>query len=162
LITVQTAVVRKAKVTDVPAMAEIINHHAQKGMMLPRPLSRIYDNIRDYKVVEKDGEIIGCGALHVMWSDLAEIRAVALREEYIGKGLGRPLVESLMEEARDLSIEKVFVLTYQDRFFEHMGFHVIDKSELPHKIWSECVNCLHFPNCNEIAMLHNLKGGAPQ
>jgi amino-acid N-acetyltransferase len=95
-----------------------------------------------------------------MWSDLAEIRAVALRDEYIGRGLGRPLAEALLNEARDLGIEKVFVLTYQDKFFARMGFELIDKSELPHKIWNECVNCVHFPNCNEIAMMIIVKGGA--
>ncbi len=155
----QTAVVRKAKVSDVPLIADIINRHAKNGIMLPRPLSRIYDNVRDYSVVTDGDEVVGCGALHVMWSDLAEIRAVALRDEYIGKGLGRPLIEALMVEARELGIERVFVLTYQDKFFEHLGFRYIDKSELPHKIWSECVNCVHFPNCNEIAMLLDLKGG---
>lgn len=150
---------RKATVTDVPAIADIVNRHAKNGMMLPRPLSRIYDSIRDFMVVEDGGEIAGCGALHVMWSDLAEIRALALKEEYAGHGLGRLLVETLLGEARDLGIEKVFALTYQDRFFEHLGFHVIDKSQLPHKIWSECVNCVHFPNCNEIAMQLELKDG---
>ncbi|MHB9027143.1 MAG: N-acetyltransferase [Candidatus Latescibacterota bacterium] len=158
----QKAVVRKARVSDVPVMADIINRHAKNGIMLPRPLSRIYDNIRDYMVVDNEGEVIGCGALHVMWSDLAEIRAVAIRDEYIGKGLGRPLIEALLKEARDLGIEKVFVLTYQDKFFARMGFGLIDKSELPHKIWNECVNCVHFPNCNEIAMMNSLKGGEPQ
>lgn len=157
----QTAVVRKAKVSDVPLIADIINRHAQNGIMLPRPLSRIYDNVRDYSVVVDGGEVVGCGALHVMWSDLAEIRAVALKDEYIGKGLGRPLIEVLIAEARALGIDRVFVLTYQDKFFAHLGFGYIDKSELPHKIWSECVNCVHFPNCNEIAMILDLKGGEP-
>ncbi len=157
--TVQTVIVRKAKVSDVPVIADIVNRHAKTGIMLQRPISRVYDNVRDYMVVEDDGEVVGCGALHVMWSDLAEIRAVALRNEYIGKGFGRSLIAALMNEARDLGIEKVFVLTYQDKFFAHLGFRLIDKSELPHKIWSECVNCVHFPNCDEIAMLFDLKGG---
>lgn len=151
---------RKARVTDVPVIADIINRHAKNGLMLPRPLSRIYDNIRDYMVVENDGGIVGCGALHVMWSDLAEIRAVAIKDEFIGRGFGRPLVETLLEEAKSLGIEKVFVLTYQDAFFGHFGFSPIDKSELPHKIWSECVNCVHFPNCNEIAMMCFIGDGA--
>lgn len=153
-----TAVVRKARVSDVPVIAEIINHHAQNGLMLPRPLSWLYDNIRDYVVVECDGGIVGGGALHVMWSDLAEIRAVAIRDEYMGKGLGRSVVEALLEEAKGLGIERVFVLTYRERFFESFGFEIIDKAELPHKIWSDCVNCVHFPNCNEIAMIRIIGG----
>jgi amino-acid N-acetyltransferase len=134
----ETLMVRKAKVSDVPLIADIINRHAQNGIMLPRPLSRIYDNVRDFSVLVDGGEVVGCGALHVMWSDLAEIRAVALRDDYIGRGLGRPLIEALAAEARELEIERVFVL----------------------KIWNECVNCVHFPNCNEIAMILDLKGGA--
>jgi len=144
---------RKATVHDVPAIADIVNCYAQQGTMLPRPISRIYDNVRDYHVIEHNSEIIGCGALHVMWADLAEIRAVALREEYTGKGYGRLLVEVLMEEAKDIEIQKVFVLTYRPEFFEKLKFTVIQKTELPHKIWSECVNCINFPDCSEVAML---------
>lgn len=146
-------VVRKARVSDVPEIAGVVNKQAETGVMLQRPLSRVYDNVRDYSIIENDGIIQGCGALHVMWEDLAEIRALAIREEYKGKGYGRALVESLVNEARGLGVDRVFVLTYQDKFFEHLGFEYIDKSELPHKIWSECVNCVHFPNCDEIAMM---------
>lgn len=157
---VETSIVRKARVADVPVIAEIVNHHAKNGLMLPRPLSKIYDNIRDYLVVEIDGEIIGCGALHVMWSDLAEIRALAIKDGLTGRGYGRPLVKALLDEAKDLGIERVFVLTYKDKFFGSLGFRVIDKSELPHKIWNECVNCVHFPNCDEIAMIATMANGA--
>jgi len=150
-------VVRKAKVGDVPVIAEIVNEKAKAGLMLHRPISRIYDNIRDYTVVEIDGCIIGCGALHVMWSDLAEIRAVAFRDEFIGKGYGRKLVESLLDEAKELEIEKVFVLTYNEGFFRHLGFVDIDKSELPHKIWGECINCMHFPDCDEVSLIRKVK-----
>ena len=149
--------VRKASVKDASAIAGIVNYQAQKGIMLQRPISKIYDNLRDYYVVENNGEIIGCGALHVTWSDLAEVRAVAMKDGFNGKGYGSKLVEKLIEEAKSLEIEKVFVLTYQDKFFERMGFKEIDKSELPHKIWSECVNCVHFPDCNEIAMIRVLE-----
>lgn len=148
--------IRKASVKDVLSIAEIVNLYAQKGIMLQRPISRIYDNVRDYHIIEHDGEIAGCGALHVMWSDLAEIRAVALKDGFMGKGYGKQLVEKLVEEAKTLEIEKVFVLTYQQKFFEKMGFSEISKSELPHKIWSECVNCVHFPDCDEVALLRVL------
>ena len=115
------------------------------------------DNVRDYMVAERDGDVIGCGSLHVMWSDLAEIRSVALRNEFMGRGIGTTIVEALLEEAKTLGIEKVFVLTYKVEFFKHRGFSIIDKSELPHKIWNECINCVHFPNCDEIAMIRPLK-----
>ncbi len=146
-------IIRKSTVKDAPSIAKIVNSHAEKGIMLPRPISKIYDNIRDYYVVESNGDVVGCGALHVMWSDLAEIRAIALKEELIGSGYGRKMVQELIEEACNLEIEKVFVLTYNDKFFEKMGFSEINKSELPHKIWNECVNCIHFPDCDEIAMM---------
>ena len=153
----QNFLIRKALVKDVPAIAGIINPHTQNGIMLPRPISRIYDNVRDYHVIEVDSEVVGCGALHVMWSDLAEIRAVALKDEFIGKGFGRQMVEILLNEAKELGIEKVFVLTYKEDFFKYLGFTNIDKSELPHKIWNECINCIHFPDCNEVALIYPLK-----
>ncbi len=148
--------IRKASVADVPAISEIIKFHAQKGVMLQRPVARIYDNIRDYMLIEAEGDVVGCGALHIMWSDLAEIRAVALKDDYRGKGIGEPLIRSLIDEARELGIEKVFVLTYQENFFRRLGFTGIDKSELPHKIWADCINCMHFPNCNEISLILNV------
>ena len=150
---IEEGCVRKATVKEVPLVAEIVNYYANKGIMLQRPISRIYDNLRDYLVFEYDREIVGCGALHITWSDLAEIRALALKDEFIRKGFGRRIVEKLIEEARNLEIEKVFVLTYQEQFFEKLGFTEIDKWELPHKIWGDCLNCVHFPNCNEIAMI---------
>ena len=153
----ENVLVRKARVSDVPVISEIVNKHAETGIMLQRPLSRVYDNVRDYMVVERDGDVIGCGSLHVMWSDLAEIRSVALRNEFMGRGIGTTIVEALLEEAKTLGIEKVFVLTYKVEFFTHRGFSIIDKSELPHKIWNECINCVHFPNCDEIAMIRPLK-----
>ena len=155
--TVHNAVVRKAWVSDAPVIAEIVNSYAEEGIMLQRPLSRIYDNIRDYVVVEDKGTVFGCGALHVMWSDLAEIRSIAIREEHAGSGYGRILAEELLREAGELGIERVFVLTYQDDFFARLGFTVMDKMELPHKIWNECINCVHFPNCDETAMILRLK-----
>jgi amino-acid N-acetyltransferase len=147
------ALIRKARVVDVPVIAMIVNNHAKAGIMLQRPVSRIYDNVRDFTVVEIDGEIVGCGSLHVMWSDLAEIRSVAIQPGFMGRGSGRMIVDELIREALELHIEKVFVLTYQVEFFRRFGFSEIDKGSLPQKIWSECVNCVHFPNCDEVAML---------
>jgi amino-acid N-acetyltransferase len=150
--------IRKAKAPDVDQIADLINYHAQKGIMLPRPISRIYDNIRDYQVVEAEESIIACCALHITWSDLAEIRSLAVRDEYMRQGIGKMMVARCLNEARELEVGRVFALTYQDKFFMKLGFNEVDKAELPHKIWNECINCIHFPNCNEIAMIKYLDG----
>ena len=145
--------IRKAMVSDIPVIGGIINKQAETGIMLQRPLSMLYENVRDYSVIELDGKIIGGGALHVMWSDLAEIRAVAVVEDFRRRGYGRALVETLFAEAELLRIERIFVLTYQVDFFGSLGFTEIEKSELPHKIWRDCLNCVHFPDCDEVAMI---------
>ncbi|MFC1574077.1 N-acetyltransferase [Candidatus Latescibacterota bacterium] len=152
----EKTLIRKANVNDVPKIAEIVNKQAETGMMLPRPLSRLYDNVRDFSVIIADGEIAGCGSLHVMWSDLAEICAVTIREAYRGKGLGRALVGALIDDAETVGVERVFVLTYQVDFFRKLGFSDVDKSELPHKIWNDCINCVHFPDCDEIALIRSV------
>ena len=113
---------RKARVNDVPVIGKIINNHAQKGIMLPRPVSRIYDNLRDYTVIESGSEIVGCGALHVMWSDLAEVKSVAVAEESQRQGIGDQLVEACLKEAREIGIPTVFCLTYKPAFFEKFNF----------------------------------------
>ena len=140
-------------VSDIPVIGGIINKQAETGAMLQRPLSMLYENVRDYSVIELEGKIIGCGALHVMWSDLAEIRAVAVVEDSRRRGYGRALVETMLAEVELLRIERIFVLTYQVEFFRSLGFSEIEKSELPHKIWRDCLNCVHFPDCDEVAMI---------
>lgn len=145
-------ILRKPVVQDVPSMARIINSYASQGQMLPRSHHKLYQDIRDFVVAIVDGEIIGCGALHVVWGDVAEIRSLAVKPEWLGKGVGRLLVEALVQEARSLGLPSVFALTYRQGFFEHMGFHVVPRESLPHKIWGECLDCPNFPNCNEIAL----------
>ncbi len=144
---------RKARMTDVENLHALINSYAEQGLMLPRSRSMIYESLREFTVVEEDGEFLGTGGLHIIWEDLAEIRALALKAEAMGRGLGRKLVEKLLAEARELGIPRVFALTYQREFFEKCGFRLIDKEEMPHKVWKECINCPKFPNCDEQAML---------
>jgi amino-acid N-acetyltransferase len=147
---------RKPTVHDVPDMARIINDYAARGKMLPRSYHRLYADLRDFTVATLDGRVIGCGGLHVTWEDLAEVRSLAIDSGFVRQGIGRLLVERLMDEARELGLPRVFALTYQQAFFERMGFTVISRDSLPHKIWGECLDCPKFQNCDEIAMTRNI------
>lgn len=138
---------------DVKNIAEIINTHAKNDLMLPISLIQIYDQIRDFIVAEVDGEIAGCGAIHVVWENLGEIRSVAVKESCRKNGIGTLLAEKLIRMALEIGIRDIFVLTYQKTFFEKFGFSVIEKETLPHKIWNVCINCSKFPNCDETAMI---------
>ena len=144
--------IRKAVVADVEDMQKLINWFAEKNAMLPRALSTIYENIRDFVVIEEYGRVVGCCALHVSWSDLAEVKSLAVEECTQGKGYGKQLVEVCLGEARELGVTSVFALTYVPDFFERLGFHRVDKAELPRKIWTECINCPKFPDCGEEAV----------
>ncbi len=145
------ALIKKAKIEDAKDIHFLINYYASKGLLLPRSLSSIYENIRDFFVIREE-DLIGTCALHIVWEDLAEIKSLAVREDFIKKGYGRALVESALEEAIDFGIKKVFVLTYQTSFFLKLGFNIVSKETLPHKVWGECINCSKFPSCDEIAM----------
>ena len=120
--------------------------------MLARPLSELYENIRDFFVVRKGKKIIGCAALHVMWSDLAEIKSVAVDEELQKQGVGNQLVSACLDEAKGLGISTIFCLTYKPGFFGKFGLKEVDKMTLPQKVWTECYRCVKFPNCDETAM----------
>ena len=150
-------VVRKARVDDVPRAAVLINSYASRGLMLPKSLDQLYQNLRDLVVVEVSGEVVGCGALHVMWHDLAEIRSLAVAEPYTGNGVGRQIVTQLLAEARELGVPTVFALTYQVEFFERLGFHKVAKETLPRKIWTDCLNCPKFPDCDETALVRSVE-----
>lgn len=147
---------RKAKISDVPQIQALINSFADKGELLPRSLNMLYEDIRDFVLMEDDGQIVGTCALHINWDDLGEIKALTVNENLQGKGLGRQLVEACMDEGRALGITRVFALTYKPEFFKRLGFRDIDKSELPHKVWNECIHCVKFPNCGEIAVVSEL------
>ena len=144
--------VEKANISEVPRIHNLVNSFAGRGEMLARPLSEIYENIRDFVVVRKGKRIIGCAALHVLWSDLAEIKSVAVDEEIQRQGVGNKLVAACLKDAEELGIETVFCLTYKPKFFEKMGLKEVEKMTLPQKIWTECYRCSKFPNCDETAM----------
>jgi len=138
-------------------MHTLINYFAERGEMLARPLSEIYENIRDYFVVREGEQVIACAALHVNWADLAEIKSVAVAEDSQKQGIGDRLIEACLSEAKELGITTVFCLTYKPAFFERSGFSQIDKMELPHKVWTECYRCPKFPNCDEIALIYRFE-----
>jgi amino-acid N-acetyltransferase len=146
-------IIRKAYINEIPKIQELIGHFAKKDMMLSRSLIELYENVRDYFVVIKNRKIIGCCALHVCWENLAEVKALAVSEEEHGKGIGCRLVKAAIKEARELKIKKVFCLTYVPKFFNIFGFKNINRKLLPHKIWTECLQCPKFPNCDETAMM---------
>ncbi len=148
--------VEKARIGDAPHIHKLANHFAQKGVMLPRALSEIYENIRDFFVIRDGERVVACAALHVYWSDLAELRGVAVAEDMQNQRLGAKLIKACVDEAREVGIPQVFCLTYRASFFERQGFRQVDKSELPRKIWSECYRCPKFPDCDEVAMIYRV------
>ena len=151
--------IRKARMADVKGIHSLIAEYAKKGDMLPRSLADIYENLRDYFVfLGNDGELVGSAAIHIMWEDLAEVRSLAVREGEMRRGIGTQLVESCISEAIVLGIARVFALTYKPEFFEKLGFHVVDKSELPQKIWTDCLKCSKFPDCDEVALVADFSG----
>jgi len=145
--------VRMARVADAPAIHALVNHYARGEVMLPLSLGEVYDRLRDFVVCEEDGVIVGCGALHVVWEDLAEVRSLAVREDARGRGLGRALFQACVAEAPALGVARVFVLTFAPDFFRKLGMVDVAKETLPHKVWSDCVRCPRFPHCDEVALI---------
>ncbi len=128
--------------------------------MLFRSDAELYERLRDFFVAEEGGELVGICALEIVWADLAEVRSLAVGAGQQGRGIGRALVEAVVSEARRLEIQRVFALTYEQRFFEKLGFEVVDKSALPTKVWSTCIKCPKRDGCDEIAMVRTLFGTA--
>ena len=152
-----TATVRRARVSDGQAIHELVNVYAKQGLMLPRSRSAVYQAIRDFMVADEDGKVLGCGALHVAWGELGEIRSLAVADGWQGRGIGRQIVEALLEDGLVLGVNRVFALTYNRPFFARLGFHHVDKETLPHKVWADCVDCIKFPNCDEEAVIIQLE-----
>ena len=148
--------IRRARIPDARIIHQLLLTYAKDGQLLGRSLAAIYDTIRDFYVYEENGEILGVGALAICWEDLAEVRSLAVVPGYHGRGIGRKIVEKCLVEAKDLGLKRVFALTYQPEFFKKLGFSEIDKSELPQKVWGDCINCVKFPDCDELALAINL------
>lgn len=146
--------ISKAMPSDVPRMKELIDCYAKKGEMLPRSLSEIYEHLRSFFVYRLDGDVVACCALYVTWGDLAEIKSLAVDPKHTKKGLGSELVKAAVADAGQLGLPKVFTLTTKPEFFKKLGFKVIDKDKLPHKIWGECIRCTKFEECDETALIY--------
>jgi len=152
--------IRKARMADIKAIHHLLGYFADKGLLLPRSLSELYEHLRDFYVFEEStpaSRILGVCGLGICWENLAEVKSLAVDEAHQKKGLGSQLVETCLEEAKALGLKKIFTLTYAPMFFEKMGFKLIDKSVLPHKIWADCLKCPKFPDCDETAMMLELE-----
>jgi amino-acid N-acetyltransferase len=145
--------VRSAKISDAKAICSLINYYAERDKMLFRSLADIYENLQTFTVAELDGKVVGCCALEVIWSDLAEIKSLAVDQANTDKGIGTKLVSAAVEQAHLLGVPRVFALTLKPEFFEKQGFEVIDKEKLPMKVWSDCARCPKQQNCDEIAVI---------
>ncbi len=152
--------IRNARMGDVKKIYELLQYFADMDLLLGRSLSSLYDQLKDFSVyvekVEDDPDqekLVGVCALHICWDNLAEIRSLAVIDGFQDKGVGRQLVDRALLEADSYGITKVFTLTYQPDFFKKLGFKDIDKAELPHKVWSDCIQCSKFPDCNEEALV---------
>jgi amino-acid N-acetyltransferase len=150
--------IRKARMGDVEAMHELINRYARKGRMLARSRMELYENLRDFFVAAEKRRVFGAAALHISWESLAEVKSVAVCETAQRDGVGKRLVRACLREAGKLGARRVFALTYVPEFFEKIGFKRIDRSELPHRVWAECVRCPEFPDCGEVPMAMDLPG----
>lgn len=144
--------IRKALIPDAREIHRLLLTYARDGLVLPRSLAEIYEALRDFYVFVENDKVLGAAGLNICWEDLAEVRSLVVNAEAGSRGIGRGLVQACLDEARQLGIRRVFALTYKPVFFEKLGFSVIEKSELPQKIWGDCMKCAKFPECDEIAL----------
>ena len=145
--------VRRANMRDTNAILSLINAYAAKGIMLPRTEFEMSENIRDFAVVHSNEQLVGCGALHFYSPQTAEVRSLAVDPGWKGHGVGRLIMEALEREAREHGLQSIFAFTYVDRFFMKLGYHLVDRGDLPLKAWKDCLRCPKFQACDEIAML---------
>jgi amino-acid N-acetyltransferase len=150
--------IEKAKVSDVQYIYKLINKFAKKNLMLPRVLNDIYERLPEFFVIKVGQRVIGCVAFHLTWTGkdeevLAEVRSLAIEEDFQNKGLGSKLVKTVEKEAKKLGVKKIFALTFVPEFFKKLGYQVIERETLPHKIWTECINCPFFMECKETPVI---------
>ena len=148
----------KAKLSDIPAMQEMVQSEVKDGVILNRSEDEVASNIRSYVLAKENGKLVGYTALHIHSKRLAEIRSLIVDESYRGQKVGQRMVEFTLQEAKEIGVEEdVLVLTYLPKFFEKLGFSEMNKELIPeHKIWADCIKCIHFPICNEIALVYKI------
>ena len=152
--------VTRATIQDAEGIARLINFWAAQGQMLPRTLGETYENLRDFFVVRDEaGKVVGCGALHIVWADMAELKSLAVEESAHSRGIGAAITRACFEEGRALGLAGLFALTYRPGFFERLGWRQADVMTLPRKVWNECYRCPKFPGCDEIAMVIDIQPG---
>ncbi len=144
--------ITRPKVSEGKSIQQLVNLYATEGLLIPLSLHDIYERIRGFFVYKIEEKIVGVASLNIVWEDLAELRSMAVHSNYQHQGIGKALAMRCIDDGRDLGIKKIFLLTYKKEFFQKVGFQQVDKSELPHKVWSDCINCVKFPDCDEIAM----------
>jgi len=148
--------VRPAVLDDVRSIYQILKHYSDRGLLLPRPESDIYQSIREFVVVENQNKIVACCALQIFTRQLGEVRSLAVMPEYAGLGIGTDLVQNIQQEAEKIGLTRLMALTYEVSFFSRMGYKVVEMNVLPEKVWGACINCHKFRNCDEIAVLKQL------
>jgi len=149
--------IRKAKISDSSQIHQLINSCAKKGKVLERSLNYVYEHIRDFWVYIDKKKIIGCCALGVVgWKNLGEVKSLVVAPSFQHKGIGKKLAKKCLGEAPSLGVDRVFALTFVPDFFKKLGFRSIERKDLPHKIWSDCINCSYFPDCCEEALIIKL------
>lgn len=144
--------IRRPKINEGKAIQQLVNLYAVDGLLIPLSLHDIYERIREFFVYQVENQIVGIASLRVVWEDLAEIRSMAVHPNFQHQGIGKSLALRCLDEGRELGIKQIFLLTYKKEFFEKVGFQLVDKSKLPQKVWSDCIKCVKFPDCDEIAM----------
>ncbi|MHC4616552.1 MAG: N-acetyltransferase [Planctomycetota bacterium] len=149
--------VRNATVSDAKVIYSLINFYAEEDKMLFRSMADIYKNLQTFTVAEEDGNVVGCCALEIVWSDLAEIKSLAVEQSKKGSGVGTMLVAAAIEHAAELGVQRIFVLTLDAKFFEKLGFQTVSKDILPMKVWSDCARCPKQHDCDEIAVVKQLR-----
>lgn len=155
--TAATPQVRPAAIGDVPTLHHLLEIYASKGNLLPRTMSELYRHLRDFFVIEIDTKVVACGALEIFTEDLGEVRSLVVDEAHEGRGLGRLLVERIADEARSIGLRRLMALTYVPAFFSKLGFKIVEKDTLPEKVWGVCVKCYKYNQCDETAVLKELK-----
>ena len=153
-------VVRRARLEDVPGIAGVMADYVVQGVLLPRPVSELYQCVREFHVAEVGGEVVACAALRVLWNDLGEVRSLAVRPDCHGRGLGGRLVAAVVEDAKAIALPRIIALTREVPFFERCGFAAASRDDLPRKVWTDCVRCPRRHACDEVAVVMDLVPGA--